>query len=294
MKRLIINADDFGLTTGINRAIAEAHQHGVVTSATLMANGPAFDQAVSLAGGMPHLSIGCHLNLVQLAPVSPPAQIPSLVNGGRFRSGFARFAGATLRRHLCAAEIEAEAEAQIRKLQAAGIAVTHFDTHKHTHVFPSVLRPLLRAAKRCGIGAVRNPFEPRPLPGLPGMISTPTLLGRYCALRALRPLAAKFREVVQAERMMTTDGTLGIVLTGMLNRQRLQALIAHMPEGTWELVTHPGYNDAALGRVTSLTRSRQNELGLLTSAATRSLVGECGVELISYRDLPAGTAAPRP
>ena len=284
MKRLIVNADDFGLTRGVNRAIAEAHQHGVVTSATLMAGGPAFDEAVALARSLPRLSVGCHVYLIQLAPISLPAQIPTLADGTNFRPGFARFARAALSNRLSAEEISTEAAAQMHRLQSAGLALTHFDTHKHTHMFPQVLRPLLQAAKQCGIRAVRNPFEPKAVVGLSDVSSHPKLLSRYCAVRALRSMASKFRRMVEAEGMVTTDGTVGIVFTGFLNEQRLATLIHHIPEGTWELVTHPGYSDAALRPLSRLTASRERELELLTSARIRELLEEFGVELISYEN----------
>ena len=159
MRRLIINADDFGLTAGVNRAIVEAHEKGVVSSATLMANGPAFAQAVSLAQSMPRLGVGCHVVLVDGAPLLPQTQVHSLLDRSgnstgdpRFREGISRFGALAMLGRLAADEIEAEATAQIRKLQASGIPVTHLDSHKHTHLFPSVLRPLLRAAKIAASG----------------------------------------------------------------------------------------------------------------------------------------------
>jgi predicted glycoside hydrolase/deacetylase ChbG (UPF0249 family) len=210
-----------------------------------------------------------------------------LTRGGRFRPGFARFARAALRNRLSADEIRSEAGAQIRKLQSAGIALTHFDTHKHTHLFPRVLSPLLRAAKECGISAVRNPFEPDPIVRLSEVSSRPTMLSRYCAVRMFQAMAGKFRKLVEAEGLATTDGTVGIVLTGFLDERRLRRLLRRIPVGTWELVTHPGYNDSTLRPLSALTTSRQTELALLTSTSTRDLLEECGVELISYRDLVA-------
>ncbi len=293
MKRLIINADDFGLTRGVNRAIAEAHEHGIVTSATLMAGGPEFDEAVALARRLPRLSIGCHVDLIQLAPVLPASRLPTLTRDGQFRPGFARFARAALQNRLSGAEIAAEAAAQIRKLQAAAIPVTHFDTHKHTHLFPQVLRPLLQAARECGIGAVRNPFEPAAIARFSEVASRPKLVGRYCAVRAFRSMAGKFRKMVEAAGMATTDGTVGIVFTGSFNERRLRALVQRIPAGTWELVTHPGYNEAALHRLSALTASRQAELTLLTSTHIRDLLREAGVQLISYHELAAQRAVPR-
>jgi predicted glycoside hydrolase/deacetylase ChbG (UPF0249 family) len=154
-------------------------------------------------------------------------------------------------------------------------------------VFPHVLRPLLRAAKLCGVRAVRNPFEPRTIVNLPEVLPTPRLLARYCAVRALESMASRFHAIVEKEGMATPDGTVGIVLTGFLTERRLQALIRRLPEGTWELVVHPGYDDAALRPLSSLTVSRERELALLTSPATRALLRDAGIELISYRDLAA-------
>ncbi len=285
MKRLIINADDFGLTRGVNRAIAEAHERGVLISATLMANGPEFDEAIALAKRLPRLSIGCHIDLVQLAPVSPPKTLPTLTRGDRFRPGFGRFARAALQNRLSAAEISAEARAQISKLQRAGIAVSHFDTHKHTHMFPRVLRPLLQAAKEYGIRAVRNPFEPDAIVRFSEVSLRPKLLGRFCAVRAFHTMAGNFRQMVAAEGMVTTDGTVGVVLTGFWDERRLQALVRRIPEGTWELVAHPGYDEPSLRPLSVLTTSREKELALLMSTNIRDVLQESSIQLISYRDL---------
>ena len=137
MRRLIVNADDFGLTCGVNRAIVEAHERGIVTSATLMANGNALSHAIQLAPSVPRLSVGCHVVLVDGSPVSCATQVSSLMTGEapRFRTAIADFALHCMRGKLVESEVEAEATAQIRKLQAAGIAISHLDTHKHTHLF---------------------------------------------------------------------------------------------------------------------------------------------------------------
>ena len=294
MRRLIVNADDFGLTTGVNRAIVEAHRRGVVTSATLMANSSAFEEATRLAQAEASLSVGCHVVLVDGEPVLPAARIPSLLaadsrSGPRFRPALSGFALAALRGRLREEEIEAEVTAQIRKLQAAGIAVTHLDTHKHAHMFPGVLKPLLRAAFACGVGAVRNPFAPvRPL-ALAHLLRRPPLWTRYSEVTVLRRYAADFRRAVEAAGMATPDGTLGIVVTGKLDEALYAAIIASIPEGTWEFVCHPGYDDADLGKVrTRLRASRVKELQLLTSEVARKAIAARGVELISYAALSSG------
>ena len=128
-----------------------------------MANSAAFDDAAVLARANPQLSIGCHLMLVDGQPLQSTEKVPSLVNsasGSRFHDSLVRFAHRAVTGRIRPEELEAEATAQIQKLQNAGITVSHVDTHKHTHVLPQVLRPLLRAARACGVRAVRNPFEP--------------------------------------------------------------------------------------------------------------------------------------
>jgi chitin disaccharide deacetylase len=283
LRRLIINADDFGLTPGVNRAIVEAHSHGVVTSTTLMANGPAFEQAVQLAKSETRLDVGCHVVLVDGYPLLPASQVPSLVSGPRFRNSLSAFAARAIAGHIDAGEIEAEAITQIRKLQAAGIAVSHLDTHKHTHMFPQVLQPLLRAAKACGVHTIRNPFEPVRLSMLAGR---PRLWKRWFEVRVLHTLAGSFQRACKAAGVLAPDGSIGIAATGILDEPLFRALIDGLPEGTWELVCHPGYNDAELQTVpTRLRQSRADELQLLTAAATRERLEQEGIQLVSYRDL---------
>jgi predicted glycoside hydrolase/deacetylase ChbG (UPF0249 family) len=290
MPRLIINGDDLGLTPGVNRAVIQAHQRGVVTSATLMANSAAFDDAVARLRQAPALSVGCHVMLVDGEPLLDPRP-RTLTRNGRFRDGIAGFALAAMRGRLDPDEIAAEAIAQIRKLQAAGVRVSHLDTHKHTHLFPAVLKPLLQAAKACGVRAVRNPFAPLAPLALAHLVKRPKLWTRYSQVRVLRRYAADFRRLVAEAGMATTDGTLGIVVTGRLDKALFEAIIGSLPEGpssenTWEFVCHPGYADADLDGVrTRLRQSRQQELELLTSAAARKAIEARGIELISYREL---------
>lgn len=286
MRRLIINADDFGFTSGVNRAIVEAHTHGVVTSSTLMANGPAFAEAVQLAKTAPRLSIGCHVVLTDGSPVLDAAELPSLTRDAHFRDGMASFAARAVAGRMDAADITAEATAQIRKIQSAGIAVSHIDTHKHTHLFPSILRPLLRAAADCGVRALRNPFGPRMPLRSSQLLTRPRLWTRHVEVRVLGGFAGKFREAVDHEGFAAPDGTLGVVVTGVLDETLFLAIARSIPEGTWEFVCHPGYNDADLqAGKTRLRASRETELRVLTLPAAREVLAEQGIELISYHDL---------
>ena len=288
MRRLIVNADDFGFTSGVNRAIAEAHSRGVVTSSTLMANGSAFAEAVQLAKALPKLSIGCHVVLIDGRPVLEAQRLPSFTNGTAFRDGLMTFAARAIAGRIDAEEVAAEAEAQIRKIQTAGIVVSHIDTHKHTHLFPKILRPLLRAAASCGVRSIRNPFGPRLPLRSSRLLTRPGLWRRHAELRVLGGFAGKFRDAVDHEDFFTPDGTLGIVVTGVLDETLFHAIARSIPEGTWEFVCHPGYNDADLERAeTRLRASRETELRVLTLPAARDVLSQEGVELISYRDFAA-------
>jgi hopanoid biosynthesis associated protein HpnK len=285
-RRLIINADDFGLTDGVNRAIAEAHSRGVVTSATLMATGAAFDGAVAVAKQNSKLSVGCHVLLVDGVPAAKAADLPTLVKENQFQSSLLKFVQAAVRGRLNPQEIAAEVAAQIRKLQQAGISVSQVDTHKHTHMFPAVLRPLLEAARQCGVRAVRNPFAPLKPLAWAHLARRPRLWTRYTEVRALRGFAASFRRAVAEMGMLTTDGSFGVLSTGALDEKLFTSICGCIPEGTWEFVCHPGYNDAALSGVrTRLRASRELELKVLTSPEAKEALQRHGIELISYREL---------
>jgi hopanoid biosynthesis associated protein HpnK len=277
--QLIVNADDFGLTSGVNRAIIELHQAGVVTSASLMARASATEEAIELAVRTPTLGVGCHVVLVDGAPVLPPDQIPSLVDSrtGHFPSSLNTFFARLFTGRIRSAEIEAEAGAQIDFLQQRGVPLTHIDTHKHTHVLPGVLRPVLRAARRHRIRAIRNPFEPqwssRATRRAPWM-----RLAQVGALRWLEPVC---RRILYQEGFVTTSGTIAVAGTGVLDSATLRSLLQSLPPGTWELVTHPGYNDADLDRVrTRLRASRDVERGALLT-----LKEFPAIELVSFANL---------
>ena len=283
MRRLIINADDFGLTAGINRGILQANQQGVVTSATLMACGAAFDAAVEATRSAESLALGCHLVLLDGKPISPASDVPTLMESDGFRRDVMGFGLAAIAKRIAPEHIELEVAAQIRRLQAAGIEVTHVDTHKHSHIFPAVLRPLVRACQACGVRKIRNPFLPAYLKSDGGGLR---LWKRLAQLRLLNRFRKTFSETIQAAGMLSTDGSVGVVATGSLKPLHFERILRALPEGTWEFVCHPGYNDDDLARVnTRLRESREIELEIMTSPGSRELIRSENIELISYREL---------
>jgi len=283
---LILNADDFGLTAGVNRAIIELHRAGVLTSASLMAKASATNEAIELALATPSLGVGCHVALVDGEPVLHAQNLPTLVDPrtGRYYPTPVVFLKRLLTGRIRSSEIEAEANAQISLLQSRGVRLTHIDTHKHVHVFPAVLRPVLRAAKAAGIQVVRNPFEPewslRATHGVPWL--------RRAQMWLLRLLEPTFLRIVAKEGFTTTDGAIGVLATGSLDSTSVSSLLRKLPEGTWELVTHPGYNDSDLDRVrTRLRASREIERKLLLAIAPQD-----GVEFISFAQLATEDTRP--
>ena len=285
MSHLIVNADDFGVTAGVNRAVMELHAAGVLTSATLMARAAATSEAVNMARATPSLGVGCHVVLVDGDPVLPPKKIPSLVEPrtGRFHPILGAFLQRLLSGRIRSSEMQAEAAAQIALLQNAGVTLDHIDTHKHVHMFPEVLKPVLQAAVGCGIRSIRNPFEPAwSLSATPG---APWL--RRAQVQLLRQFLPAFRKNVARAGLASTDGAVGVLATGTLDAATVRSLLSSLPAGTWELVTHPGYNDADLAQAhTRLLASRETERDAL-----HALKDFPAIELISFADLRFGASA---
>jgi hopanoid biosynthesis associated protein HpnK len=294
VRKLIVNADDFGLTAGVNRAIVETHSGGVVSSATLMANGAAFEDAVTAARSAPNLSVGCHVVLVDGTPVSPPDAVDTLLairsaEPDKFYSSLSAFAARAMLGGFDRDQLVAEVTAQIRKIQSTGLQVTHLDTHKHAHIFPEILAALLRAARICGVRAIRNPFVPVKAMRARQFKGKRDLWKRYGQVRMLHTFSGQFLQRTKRAGLLTPDGVIGVIETGSVESSGysslLRSTLASLPEGTWELVCHPGYNDADLRAArTRLLDSREEERRLLTSAELRQFLEEQKIRVISYRD----------
>lgn len=287
MKELIINADDFGMTSGINQGIIRAHRNGTLTSATLMANASAFEDAVALALGNPRLGVGCHLVLVGGRSVSPPEQVRSLVGDDGFlpqtlATFVARVSAGLIRRR----DIERELRAQIEKTRAAGIEPSHLDTHKHTHAHPRVMQALARVASDMGIRRVRKPFE--------------SLRDAWAATNAERsgggaPLIAvaasqisapSFRSISRKYDLRSPEHFLGVAMTGRMSSAVVRRMIDTLLEGATEMMFHPGVYDSDLVAADSrLQRERETELQTLLDPELKATLDKQGIRLISYREL---------
>jgi chitin disaccharide deacetylase len=287
VKRLIVNADDFGADAGRNAGIAEAIEAGIVTSVSLLANGPAFADAVAhlRSRAASNVSVGLHLNLSEGRPLAGALRRivgadGSFIGKGPACERFERSGDPDL-----VAEIEAETIAQLEALRAAGLRTSHFDGHQHVHVCPAVAAVAAAAARKHGISWVRIPAEP--IARYAG-----ATLDADCVERArcVSSLAEKARPVFLAAGLRATDGFAGLLLRGCVSAERLAAAVRSLPEGVTELMIHPG---RVLGGEQSgpfsafSTAERECELDALLDPRFRAALAEAGVTLTSFAELHA-------
>ena len=292
MKNLIVNADDLGWTEGVNRGIVEAHRKGLVTSTSLLANGRAFAAALGISRGNPALGIGVHLNLSDGPPSAPANEVKGLLGkSGELEDAadglLMKIAGRSLR----VEEVEREWDAQVQKVRDAGIQPSHLDGHKHVHMLPGLFEVALRVAKKHKIRAIRVANEESTLRAALASGAGQqkgTVLKQGVQARGLKLLARDARKMAERAGISTTDRFCGIAQTGVLTRDGLQKLLEILPEGTTELMCHPGYADEELSKTrTRLQESREAELRILTDEGIRKVVATRGIRLISYK-LAAG------
>lgn len=288
MKNLIVNADDLGWTEGVNRGIAEAHRKGLVTSASLLANGVAFESALDVARNNPELGVGVHLNLSDGQPSAPAQDVKGLLDeAGLLEGGPESWLLRIASRSVPLEQVEQEWDAQIQKVRAAGIAPTHLDGHKHVQMLPGLFEIALRLAKKHGIRAIRVSHEESKLRSAlssAGEQKTSVVLKQGVQARGLKLLARDAREMAERAGLVTTDYFCGIAQTGVLTREGVERLLENLPDGTTELMCHPGYADEELRQTgTRLQESRETELRILTDTGIRKLVATRGIRLINYK-----------
>lgn len=284
MKRLIVNADDFGLHAAINRGIIDGHASGCITSTSVMTGGEAFADAAARAAAHPELGVGVHLTLVGAKPVADPGRIPSLVDReGWFMPQYPQFLARYLRGGIRLEEIRQEFEAQIHKALAAGMTIGHLDSHQHLHVLPGVIDIVLDIASRLGIKALRIPAERATFLG-----GYPFALARTISRSGLAALAGLARRKARRRGFAVPDHFFGMLAGGNLREEYLINIIDHLPEGTSEIMIHPGDDDDALGAQFGWGYHWHSELAAAKSAEVRRRITAGNIKLVTFGELRNG------
>jgi len=276
VRTLVVNADDLGLTVGVNNGIFDAHDRGILTSASLMANAPATANAIRHLRVRPSLGIGVHLMLVDGTPMLPPDRVPSLVQGdGRFLHSWKPFIVACLAGRVSMAEVERELTAQIGRVVSEGIRPTHLDAHKHVHAYPPVFEVVVRLADRFRIPVVRVPYE--------GTAADLPLL--FWSRRDYRTAAS---------HGIRTPQFVGRAITGVITAEAVHSALRRLRPGHTELMVHPGYVDDALRSLpTRLLQSRADEVALLSSSHTADVLLDQDIYLVRHDLAPVDRSLTR-
>lgn len=292
MKRLIVNADDFGYTRGVNAGIVRGFREGIVTSTTIMANGDAFEDAIECAQANPKLGVGCHLVLVGGKCVAPAQQISSLVDSeGRLPPSLpallSKLSTGSVRREA----IEAELRAQVERVMAAGLQLTHFDSHKHTHAHPKVMEVVVQVAEEFKVTRIRKPFEDAKSLLWPVFREGVSSWKQRTTALIAGVKASGFQKLASSHGIRTPDHFTGVAATGRLNREAILAMIGAMRDGVTELMCHPGEYDEELEKSpTRLKRERRVEMEGLMDPDVRRAIREHDVRLMNFQGLDENNA----
>ena len=275
-KRLIITADDFGAAFAVNEAVEMAHRKGVLSAASLMVTGDAFDDAVARAKEMPSLGVGLHLVLVEGRPCLPPEQVPDLVdNNGRFCANMA-LAGITIfAKPAARSQLFAEVEAQFAAFAATGLPLDHVNAHKHFHLHPTISSAILASGKQYRMKAIRAPIEPR---GVLARIEAGA--GRF---DMAQPWARLVRRRMRKAGLLVPDQVFGLTWSGALDTQRLRGLIANLPDGLSEIYCHAATDDHYLGHAPGY--AYRAELAALMNGEVADMIAQGGIKKGRFADI---------
>lgn len=279
MKRLIVNADDFGLTEGVNKGIISSFKKGIVTDASLIACGAAFPQAVALAKENPGLELGIHLTLIEEKPILRSEAIPSLLGRDhRFYSHYTQFLTRFFTRRIRLSEMEKEFRAQIEKHLTANLILTHIDSHQHIHILPGIFEIVLNLAQEYQIPFIRTPNQ--------GWLSSTGWGLRNVKRFLLAHLARRAKKIMEREKMITLDNFCGFLSSGKLSVEIISLLLSHLPEGVTEMVCHPGVMDEELVKKYGHWGYHwQQELESLTNPRILELIKSLNISLIHHSDI---------
>lgn len=274
MKKLIINADDFGLAKCVNLGIVESFTKGVLTSASIMANGQAFDDAVLLSKQYPSLSLGIHLSLVEEKPVLPTNEIPSLIDkkSGRLYQNYSSFIRAFLLRKIQLLDIEKELKAQIEMVLNANITPSHINSHQHLHMLPLILNIVLKLAKKYNIQWIRNTYD----------VLT---YQNSIAQKGLQVLGYIGKKTILKKKLKTTDSFLGTKFSGNMSEDALFYMLNNLPQGISELMCHPGDEDEVLHRSYGHWHYHWSQEKNALLQKVKGMIYQKGILLTNYHDL---------
>jgi predicted glycoside hydrolase/deacetylase ChbG (UPF0249 family) len=268
-RQLVVNADDLGWSRSVDRGIIECHQTGIVTRASILATGPAFEDAVSLTRATPSLGIGVHLNIYRGRTILPPERVPALVGAdGRLLGSWKGIVSRLATGRFDLGQVEAELRAQIMHVRDAGLEPGHLDSEKHLHLWPGVFDVVCRLAVEFGIPQVRVVLEP------PSVRPVPFGLG---------VLSARDRAVARSHGLVTPDATIGVT-RAPIDMLALEAILRSARGERVEFVVHPGHVDEEFmeqqGTMANrLVCSREDELAVLASPEARAAVERAGFSL---------------
>ena len=270
-RRLIVNADDFGRSVSINQAVIRAHREGILTTASLMVNEPAFEEALALAREHPRLGVGLHLTLLCGHSALPPERLPRLVNArGEFSSnpasaGLRYFFQRSLREPL-----RQELHAQFQKFRATGLPLDHVNGHLHLHLHPTVFRILMADASQLGIKHLRLTYDPL---RLNLRLASGHFVYRLLHAAIFHPLSARARPALAQRGIRHTEAVFGLLQNARVDEDYVNRLLPQLPAGDSELYSHPSLDEF------------KHEFDALISLRAREQVKTLGIKLIRYQDL---------
>jgi chitin disaccharide deacetylase len=277
---LIVTADDFGLAPEVNEAVETAHQKGILTAASLMVGAPAAADAVARARRLPSLRVGLHVVLIDGSPVSPPADLPALVDGsGAFRNDMVRASVRLFFDREARRQVAREIAAQFDAYAATGLPLDHVDCHKHWHMHPTIARLVMDIGQRYGMKALRVPYEP--IGALQG-IDGPASLRQPIVTTAA---ALRLQMRVRQRQLRASDRVFGLAWSGAMTEPRVAGLLARLPDGLTEIYTHPATSNSFAGAVPGYRYT--DELSALLASGVVSAIAANGVRLTGYSDVAA-------
>ncbi len=271
-RQLIVTADDFGLHESINRGVMQAHEEGIVTSASIVACGAAFDDAARLVMRRRKLDIGIHLCLVEEEPVLRSGRLQTLAPDGRFPKTYRDLLFALIKGKIRHREIELELDAQIQRVLEAGLTVSHLDSHQHTHFFPQIRPIVMSLAEKYGIRGVRSARNV-----VPRRTKFSVFVG---------PLAMRASREARGYGFTTPDALWLASPSGNLTGLQIVKGIPRLLPGVTELVVHPGADQKALDSVYPHWKFKwRQELAAVTASDVRDVLTRNQVTLTRYSEL---------